>query len=162
MTDQNPAYDQTAEPYAGHSSVNYSQKEYPQGEVHNNTAESFNAILERAKQGVFYFMIEYHLQRYLHEIGFRWDHRIPEEEDYHKMKDHDGDDTDAGYGHATIANKPNVCQTASPDSKWWYPTPQPSSVLKLAAFFGLQNRYMLTETKGITINIKLFPLRKRH
>lgn len=79
MTDQNPVYDHIAEPYAGHFSVNHSQKEYARGEVHNNTAESFNAILERAKQGVFHYMSEYHLHRYLHEIGFRWDHRIPEE-----------------------------------------------------------------------------------
>ena len=51
---------------------------YARGDIHNNTAESFSAILERAKQGVFHYLSKKHLSRYLHEIGFRWDHRIPE------------------------------------------------------------------------------------
>ncbi|CAB1083331.1 ISSpo8, transposase, partial [Olavius algarvensis Delta 1 endosymbiont] len=55
-------------------SVNHSAKEYARGDVHNNTAESFNSTLERAKQGVFHYMSSKHLPRYLNEIGFRWDH----------------------------------------------------------------------------------------
>jgi len=43
------------------------------------TAESFSSILERAKLGVFHHMSNKHLKRYLNEIGFRWDHRIPSE-----------------------------------------------------------------------------------
>ncbi len=77
MTDENRAYLQIGKQFAGHSSVNHSAKEYARGDVHNNTAESFNSILERAKQGVFHYMSSQHLQRYLNEIGFRWDHRIP-------------------------------------------------------------------------------------
>ena len=77
MTDQNPVYCQIAKQYAGHSWVNHHQKEYARENVYNNTAESFNSILERAKQGVFHYMSKKHLPRYLHEIGFRWDHRIP-------------------------------------------------------------------------------------
>jgi hypothetical protein len=46
--------------------------------VHNNTAESFNANLERAKLGVFHFMSKQHIVRYLHGICFLWNHRIPE------------------------------------------------------------------------------------
>jgi hypothetical protein len=57
---------------------NRSHKEYARGDIHKNTAESFSAILERAKQGVFYYLSKKHLSRYLNEIGFRWDHRIPE------------------------------------------------------------------------------------
>ena len=64
--------------FAIHHWVNHSKKEYARGQVHNNTAESFSAILERAKQGVFHYLSRKHLSRYLHEIGFRWDHRIPE------------------------------------------------------------------------------------
>jgi len=55
-----------------------SQKEYARGEAHNNTAESFNANLERAKLGVFHYMSKKHLARYLHEACFRWNHRIEE------------------------------------------------------------------------------------
>ena len=77
MTDENRAYLQIGKHYAGHFSVNHSAKEYARGNVHNNTAESFNSTLERAKQGVFHYMSKQHLQRYLNEIGFRWDHRMP-------------------------------------------------------------------------------------
>ncbi len=79
MTDENRAYPQIGKHYAGHSSVNHSAKEFARGTVHNNTAESFNSLLERTKQGIFHYMSQKHLPRYLNEIGFRWNHRTPEE-----------------------------------------------------------------------------------
>jgi hypothetical protein len=78
MTDEHKSYQSIGKWFRAHSTVNHSQKEYARGDVYNNTAESFNAILERAKQGVFHYLSRKHLNRYLHEIGFRWDHRIPE------------------------------------------------------------------------------------
>ena len=77
MTDENRAYVSIGQGYAGHQWVNHSHKEYARADAHNNTAESFSAILERAKQGVFHYLSKQHLSRYLHEIGFRWDHRVP-------------------------------------------------------------------------------------
>lgn len=77
MTDENHAYQSICNQFASHDWVNHSKKEYARGDIHNNTAESFSAILERAKQGVFHYLSSKHLSRYLHEIGFRWDHRIP-------------------------------------------------------------------------------------
>lgn len=79
MTDEHRSYQALGKWFTAHSTVNHSQKEYARGDVYNNTAESFGAILERAKQGVFHYLSRKHLKRYLHEIGFRWDHRIPEE-----------------------------------------------------------------------------------
>ena len=79
MTDENWAYQQIGKEYANHSSVNHGAKEFARGNVHNNTAESFNSLLERAKLGVFHYMSQKHLQRYLDEIGFRWVHRAPTE-----------------------------------------------------------------------------------
>ena len=78
MTDENHSYQSIDRHYAAHNWVNHSQKEYARGDVHNNTAESFSAILERAKQGVFHYLSTQHLRRYLHEIGFRWGHRTSE------------------------------------------------------------------------------------
>ena len=78
MTDENHSYQSIGRHYAGHDWVNHGQKEYARGDIHNNTAESFSAILERAKQGVSHYLSAKHLGRYLQEIGFRWDHRIPE------------------------------------------------------------------------------------
>jgi len=79
MTDENHAYQRIGKNYAGHCWVNHGAKEFARGDVHNNTAESFNALLERAKQGVFHYMSKKHLQCYLDEIGFRWAHRTPTE-----------------------------------------------------------------------------------
>jgi hypothetical protein len=78
MSDQNPAYLSIGKEYVSHEFVNHGNKEYARGDVHNNTAESFNSLLERAKIGVFHHMSEDHLPKYLNEIGFRWDHRTPE------------------------------------------------------------------------------------
>jgi len=86
MTDELQAYRRIGQSFAGHSSVNHSQKEYARGNVHNNFAESFGAILERAKQGVFHYLSKKHLRRYLSEFSFRWDHRIPEKKTTRKGK----------------------------------------------------------------------------
>jgi len=77
MTDHNTAYQHIGAQFASHCWVNHSEREYARGDVHNNTAESFSSLLERAKFGVFHFFSKKHLQRYLHEIGFRWNNRIP-------------------------------------------------------------------------------------
>lgn len=77
-TDELHAYKQIGKKYASHQWVNHQGKEYSRGDTHNNTAESFNAMLERAKQGVFHYLSKKHLSRYLHEIGFRWNQREPE------------------------------------------------------------------------------------
>jgi transposase-like protein len=78
MTDQLQSYRKAGKMFAGHDWVNHGQKEFVRGNTHNNTAESFNANLERAKLGVFHYMSQKHLSRYLHEVCFRWNHRIPE------------------------------------------------------------------------------------
>ena len=79
MTDENHAYLKIGKQYASHCWVKHSMEEFARGEVHNNTAESFSSLLERAKLGVFHHLSKKHLTRYLNEIGFRWDHRVPKE-----------------------------------------------------------------------------------
>jgi len=79
MTDEHHSYRKIGRQYASHKWVKHSMEEYARGDVHNNTAESFNSLLERVKWGVFHHMSKKHLQRYLNEIGFRWDHRLPKE-----------------------------------------------------------------------------------
>jgi hypothetical protein len=76
MTDKSRSYPKIGENYFDHSSVNHSIKEYARGDVHNNTAESFGSMLERARIGVFHKMSDRHLHRYLHEAEFRWTHRV--------------------------------------------------------------------------------------
>jgi transposase-like protein len=79
MSDHNPAYVKIAEGFAGHSFVDHGEREYARDEVHNNTAESFNSILERAKIGVFHYLSKEHMQRYVDEVAFRWNQRVPVE-----------------------------------------------------------------------------------
>lgn len=77
MTDQLQTYRAIGKEYAVHESVNHGIKEFSRDGVHVNTAESFNAILERAKQGVFHFLSKRHLTRYVGEVAFRWNNRDP-------------------------------------------------------------------------------------
>ena len=77
MTDQLMTYKAIGKEYAVHESVNHGSKEFSRDGVHVNTAESFNAILERAKQGVFHFLSKRHLNRYVGEVAFRWNNREP-------------------------------------------------------------------------------------
>jgi len=77
MTDQLLTYKTIGKDYAAHESVNHGNKEFSRDGVHVNTAESFNAILERAKQGVFHHLSKRHLTRYVGEVAFRWNNRDP-------------------------------------------------------------------------------------
>jgi transposase-like protein len=77
MTDQLQTYKAIGKEYASHEAVNHGNKEFSRDGVHVNTAESFNAILERAKQGVFHHLSKRHLTRYVGEVAFRWNNRDP-------------------------------------------------------------------------------------
>ena len=77
MTDQLSTYKAIGKEYASHQSVNHGNKEFSRDGVHVNTAESFNAVLERAKQGVFHYLSKRHLTRYVGEVVFRWNNRDP-------------------------------------------------------------------------------------
>jgi hypothetical protein len=75
MSDEHHSYANIAKAYSGHSHVNHGRGEYARDNVHSNTAESYGAILERAKQGVFHYLSKMHLSRYLDEFDFRWNQR---------------------------------------------------------------------------------------
>ena len=77
MTDEHNVYRQLAPGFAEHQTVNHGQKEFARGTVHNNTAESFHATLERALQGVYHYMSKQHLPLYTAEAAFRWNQRHP-------------------------------------------------------------------------------------
>lgn len=62
---------------ADHQSVIHSQKEYanPETGAHVNTAEAVISQVQRALVGVYHNLGRQHLQRYLDEIVWRWNHR---------------------------------------------------------------------------------------
>jgi transposase-like protein len=76
-TDELNVYIKLGKEFAGHDVVTHSAGEYARGEVHSNTAESFNAKLERVRFGVFHHMSRLHLPKYLSEVVFQWNHRQP-------------------------------------------------------------------------------------
>jgi len=77
MTDENNAYKVVGKEFAGgHKTVEHGRHEYakPDGS-HINTAESSHALIKRGVYGTFHHVSPEHLQRYLDEFDFRWDHR---------------------------------------------------------------------------------------
>jgi transposase-like protein len=57
------------------SGVRHFAGEYAKDGVHNNTAESWNALLKRSIVGSFHHVSVEHLSRYCDEVSFRWDRR---------------------------------------------------------------------------------------
>jgi transposase-like protein len=80
MTDELSSYNPLGEIFAGHETVNHSADQYVRyledgTKAHNNTAESFFALLKRGHYGTFHQLSKKHLHRYCDEFSFRWDHR---------------------------------------------------------------------------------------
>ena len=80
MIDKSRSHQALVKNYAAHDYVIHGIKEFVRGDAHVNTTGSFGTLLERTKQGVFQYLSEMHLPRYLDEISFRWNHRIPDKE----------------------------------------------------------------------------------
>lgn len=75
-TDQHKAYRRIGELIGGeHKHVNHWIQEFARGDVHSNTAESWNALLERSIVGAFHHVSPEHLSRYCDEVEFRWNRR---------------------------------------------------------------------------------------
>lgn len=80
VTDEFQVYNKLGKSFAAHEKVNHGRKEYSRKlesglDVHNNTAESFNALLKRGHYGVYHQFSKKHLFRYCDEFTFRWNHR---------------------------------------------------------------------------------------
>lgn len=58
-----------------HEVINHSIKEYVRGNVHTNTIEGVFSILKRGLIGTYQHVSEQHLQRYVEEFDFRYNHR---------------------------------------------------------------------------------------
>lgn len=79
MTDGLPAYRHLGVCQAAHHTVNHSGAVYARRDgdlaVRVNTAEAAHSMLRRAVEGVFHWISQKHLDRYLAEIDFRWSRR---------------------------------------------------------------------------------------
>jgi len=95
----------------------------------------FNSLLERTKQGIFHYISQKHLPRYLNEIGFRWNHRTPEKKVTRKGRKKDRDDCHAGIGTVSLFVKSRARPTSPTVSKWRNLLPHCLLGKRLAAFF---------------------------
>ncbi|MGD1044061.1 MAG: IS1595 family transposase [Bacteroidota bacterium] len=76
MTDESNLYNTVGVYFkGGHETVNHSKWEFARGDAHNNTAESFFALLKRGIYGTFHNVSKAHLDRYCNEFAFRWNNR---------------------------------------------------------------------------------------
>lgn len=75
MTDEASIYKTVGKEFASHQTVNHSKYEYARGEASTNTIEGFFSIFKRGMKGIYQHCGEQHLQRYLHEFDFRYNHR---------------------------------------------------------------------------------------
>lgn len=58
-----------------HRRVHHSQKVYVRGDAHTNTIEGFWGNTKRGISGVYHAVSAKHLQKYLNEYTFRYNHR---------------------------------------------------------------------------------------
>ena len=75
MTDDAGQYRILGPEFAQHDVVAHSNDEYVRGEAHTNTVESFFSVLKRGLIGTYQHVSVQHLQRYVTEFDFRYNHR---------------------------------------------------------------------------------------
>jgi len=75
MTDEAMHYRKVGREFSRHWKVNHGRKEYVRGEKYTNTIEGYFSIFKRGMKGVYQYCSERHLERYLAEFDFRYNHR---------------------------------------------------------------------------------------
>jgi len=61
-----------------HKRVHHKEEIYVAGDVHTNTVEGFWSLIKRGISGVYHSVSSKHLQSYLDEYAFRYNHRKDE------------------------------------------------------------------------------------
>jgi transposase-like protein len=77
-TDELASYDPLTKAGYQHRRVNHSEGVYVSGDAHTNTIEGFWSLLKRGIGGVYHSVGRDHLQSYLNEYTFRYNHRSDE------------------------------------------------------------------------------------
>jgi len=74
-TDEFRVYDRLKGQGYHHKRVHHASKVWVIGNVHTNTIEGFWSVLKRGISGVYHAVSEKHLQSYINEYAFRYNHR---------------------------------------------------------------------------------------
>jgi hypothetical protein len=69
------AYDHLTENGYKHKRINHTEKVYVSGDIHTNTIEGFWSLVKRGISGVYHAVSAKHLQGYLNEYAWRYNHR---------------------------------------------------------------------------------------
>lgn len=75
-TDEAAQYRGLSNIFNSHGVVAHSRREYVRGGAHTNTVEGFFSILKRGIFGTYHHCGSQHLQRYVSEFDFRYNHRV--------------------------------------------------------------------------------------
>jgi len=80
MTDEHSGYIKVGQEFeGGHEMIQHKNNIYVRGDVTTNTVEGFFALLKRGLHGTYHNVSKKHLQRYLDEFEFRYNHRKDED-----------------------------------------------------------------------------------
>jgi len=74
-TDESNLYPTLVQEFAKHETVHHAAGEYARDNVTTNSVEGFFGIFKRGMTGIYQHCGEQHLQRYLDEFTFRYNHR---------------------------------------------------------------------------------------
>ncbi|MDE3075755.1 MAG: IS1595 family transposase [Chloroflexota bacterium] len=74
-TDEAPAYETLPRRGYQHRRVHHRANVYVDGDVHTNTIEGFWSLLKRGIVGVYHGVSQKHLQSYVDEYTYRYNHR---------------------------------------------------------------------------------------
>jgi transposase-like protein len=77
-TDEMGGYKHLNEYGFDHKKINHMEKVYVSGDVHTNTIEGFWSLVKRGIDGVYHSVSAKHLQSYLNEYAWRYNHRNEE------------------------------------------------------------------------------------
>jgi transposase-like protein len=75
FTDELKSYDRLGKSGYRHQRINHSEQVYVSGDVHTNTIEGFWSLVKRGIGGVYHAVSSKHLQGYLNEYAWRYNHR---------------------------------------------------------------------------------------
>jgi transposase len=75
FTDSYGGYDGVSNRFEAHHRINHSEKVYVSGDIHTQTIEGFWALVKNGIRGVYHAVSAKHLQTYLNEYAWRYNHR---------------------------------------------------------------------------------------
>jgi transposase len=84
-TDELKSYDGLKRAGYQHHRIHHAEKVYVSGDVHTNTIEGFWSLMKRGINGVYHAVSAKHLQGYLNEYTFRYNHRSKAENQFKKL-----------------------------------------------------------------------------